>query len=183
MQMGFHDEEGVTIVVSNIQASHLESSQPVGATQFQSVIADGRNLSCFCDGEFDVVFSNSVIEHVGESEGQRSMMREIARVGKRYWVQTPNFWFPMEPHFHFFGFQFLPRQAQAWLLTKMSLGWTERQAQFESAHQIVSSVRLLSKRDLREMMPSAEIYNERFLGLIKSFALFEGWSTPVSDCE
>ncbi len=183
VQMGFHDEEGVTIVVANIEASHLELSQPGGATKFQSLVADGRNLSCFEDGAFDVVFSNSVIEHVGALEGQRCMMKEIARVGKRYWVQTPNYWFPLEPHFHFLGFQFLPRQAQAWLLTKMSLGWTERQSQFRSAHQIVSSVRLLSKRELREMVPGAEIYNERFLGLNKSFALFKGWTAPVPSCK
>lgn len=52
----------------------------------------------FQDNEFDAVFSNSVIEHVGDYEAQRQMANEIMRVGKRYFVQTPNFYFPIEPH-------------------------------------------------------------------------------------
>ncbi|WP_228061055.1 MULTISPECIES: class I SAM-dependent methyltransferase [unclassified Coleofasciculus] len=70
--------------------------------------ADARDLSQFEDNEFDVVFSNSVIEHVGDYEEQHKMANEVMRVGKRYFVQTPNFYFPIEPHFVLPLFQFLP---------------------------------------------------------------------------
>ena len=66
-----------------------------GATNW--VAGDGRCLP-FRDGAFDVVFSNSVIEHVGDAASQERFAREVARVGRGFWVQTPNRWFPVEQH-------------------------------------------------------------------------------------
>jgi len=62
----------------------------------------------FPDKSFDIVFSNSVIEHVGNWENQKAFAHETSRVGKRYWIQTPNKSFPIEPHFNFPFFQFFP---------------------------------------------------------------------------
>ena len=62
------------------------------------VRADGRNLP-FADGEFDLCFSNAVIEHVaGGREGQRQFVDELCRVAGRVFVTTPNRWFPIDPH-------------------------------------------------------------------------------------
>src|SRR5947209_3510992 len=58
---------------------------------------DGRMLP-FSDKSFDIVFSNSVIEHVGTLADQRRFADEITRVGRQYWVQTPNRRFPVELH-------------------------------------------------------------------------------------
>ena len=52
----------------------------------------------FEDGEFDVVFSNAVIEHVGGHEQQRRLVSEAVRVGRRVLITTPNRWFPVEVH-------------------------------------------------------------------------------------
>jgi SAM-dependent methyltransferase len=52
----------------------------------------------FADGAFDVVFSNAVIEHVGDRERQRAFVREALRVGNRVFLTTPNRWFPIEVH-------------------------------------------------------------------------------------
>ena len=60
------------------------------------------------DNEFDIVFSNSVIEHVGDFWKQKLFSSEIQRVGKRYFVQTPSFWFPYEPHTLIPFYQFFP---------------------------------------------------------------------------
>ena len=62
------------------------------------VRADGRELP-FADGEFDLGFSNAVVEHVaGGRDGQRRFVAELCRVARRVFVTTPNRWFPLDPH-------------------------------------------------------------------------------------
>ena len=64
----------------------------------RAVRADGRDLP-FRDGEFDVGFSNAVVEHVaGGRDGQRAFAHELCRVARRIFVTTPNRWFPVEVH-------------------------------------------------------------------------------------
>jgi SAM-dependent methyltransferase len=64
----------------------------------RAIRADGRALP-FGDGEFDVGFSNAVVEHVdGGREGQRQFVHELARVARRVFVTTPNRFFPIEVH-------------------------------------------------------------------------------------
>jgi SAM-dependent methyltransferase len=62
------------------------------------VVADGRALP-FADGEFDLGFSNAVVEHVaGGRDGQRQFVHELCRVAGRVFVTTPNRFFPLEVH-------------------------------------------------------------------------------------
>jgi len=70
-----------------------------------SIAGDARKIEAE-DSRVDVVFSNSVIEHVGANQDQMQMAQEVRRVGKRYFIQTPNKYFPLEPHFLFPLFQF-----------------------------------------------------------------------------
>ncbi len=64
----------------------------------RAVRADGRELP-FADGEFDLGFSNAVVEHVaGGREGQRRFVHELCRVARRVFVTTPNRFFPLEVH-------------------------------------------------------------------------------------
>src|SRR2546421_822351 len=66
--------------------------------QVRAVRADGRSLP-FADGEFDLGFSNAVVEHVaGGREGQRRFVHELCRVAGRVFVTTPNRFFPLEVH-------------------------------------------------------------------------------------
>ena len=66
-------------------------------TRVRTVVADGRSLP-FVDGEFDLGFSNAVVEHVGGREAQREFVHEVCRVSQRVFVTTPNRWFPIEVH-------------------------------------------------------------------------------------
>lgn len=61
------------------------------------ILGDGASLP-FADQSFDLVFSNSVIEHVGSRATQARFASEIARVGKQFWLQTPSRYFPIEQH-------------------------------------------------------------------------------------
>ncbi|MEO7648000.1 MAG: methyltransferase type 11, partial [Gemmatimonadaceae bacterium] len=127
------------------------------------------------DAEFDVVFSNSVIEHLGNFAAQMRMANEVRRVGKRYFIQTPNLFFPLEPHFLVPGFQFFPLGLRAWMVSSFDVGWYRRIPDLHQARAEVESVRLLSRTDLRRLFPEARIYKERFAGIVKSFVAYHGW--------
>jgi len=139
---------------------------------FVSCVGDARRMPQFADGSFDLAFSNSTIEHVGSFEDQREMAREVRRVAKRYFVQTPNLYFPIEPHFVFPLFQFLPIPVRTWLLQHYDMGWISRKPDYQAARAEVESIRLLSKGGVRELFPDATIFEERFMGLSKSFVAY-----------
>jgi SAM-dependent methyltransferase len=61
------------------------------------VRADASDELPFAEGEFDLVYCSSVIEHVPPERRQR-FAGELRRVGRGWYVQTPAFSFPLEPH-------------------------------------------------------------------------------------
>jgi len=169
--MGREQLEGVNVTLFNLGA------QPVSADNFESVAGDARDLSRYENASFDVVFSNSVIEHLGpDFSNQRRMADEIRRVGRRYFVQTPNRYFPLEPHFLTPGFQFMPVAIRVWMVSHFNVGWYKRIPNKLEARREVESVALLSKRQLHQLFPEARIYEEKFLGLTKSLVAYHGWA-------
>ena len=168
-RMEFLGQPDVEIVILNV--SKLEVSRP----NVRSMIGDARAMPQFEDKEFDIVFSNSVIEHVGDYEQQRQMADEVRRVGKRYFVQTPNRFFPIEPHFLFPFFQFLPLPMRVFLLTHFNLGWYKRITDKEKAVEVATEITLLSSRKFRSLFPDAKMHKEKFFGLTKSFTVCGGW--------
>lgn len=167
--MGFAGAERMEITILNL------TLQPVSLPNFTGVVGDARDLQ-FADSSFDVVFSNSVIEHVGSYQDQCRMAREVKRVGTRYFLQTPNRYFPIEPHFLFPYFQFLPVPVRVWLLQHFTLGWRSRTPDGVEAKALVESIRLLSKAELLALFPEACLFQERLMGLTKSFVVYAGWS-------
>ena len=147
-------------------------TEEVGEPVVESHSGDARDLSQFTNQQFDLAYSNSVIEHVGGWDDQKKMADEIARVAKSYIVQTPNYYFPIEPHFLFPCFQFLPRFAQIFLVKRFKLGWTEKVANDEEAKRLVDSVQLIKESELKRLFPEAKIYREKFFGLTKSITAY-----------
>jgi hypothetical protein len=137
-----------------------------------SVAGDARDLSRYADRAFDVVFSNSVIEHVGELADQEAMAREVRRVGVAYYVQTPNRRFPIEPHFLLPYFQYWPVAWQVALVQRFDVGWYKRAPDAAAARALVDSHRLLAEAELRALFPDATIEHERVLGLTKSLIAY-----------
>jgi hypothetical protein len=123
------------------------------------VSGDGTALS-YEDGEFPVVFCSSVIQSVPR-QLQAQFAGEIRRVGQRYFVQTPNRYFPIDPIYQIPFFQFLPVRTQRWLNRHLTLGWRSKGNWSET--------RYLSAQDLRRLFPDGEIHRERVFGLTKSF--------------
>jgi Methyltransferase domain len=140
---------------------------------FTFVLGDGRCLP-FPSQSFDIVFSNSVIEHVGSYEDQQRFAREVRRVGRTLCVQTPNRAFPIEPHFIGPSSPYLPRELQRSIFRWCSVrGWLRRwdHADFDA---LFNEVRLLSYPEMRALFPDSEIIRERFCGLTKSFTAVRG---------
>ena len=153
--------------------------QKVSSSRFVSTAGDARSIPQFAAASFDVVFSNSVIEHVGDYEAQRKMANEIQRVGKRYFVQTPNKRFPLEPHFLFPWFQYLPVSVRAWMVNHFDVGWYRRIPDRAAARAEVESIQLLTRRRFAALFPGARIHEERIAGLTKSFVAIGGWDASA----
>lgn len=140
------------------------------------VAGDGRRLP-FADHSFDIVFSNSVIEHVGDQQSQRRFAQEVMRVGRAYWVQTPNRWFPVEQHLLTPIIHWLPAKWQKVLVPRVAVWrWLVRitpdRRRFYLEHYL-NEVKLLGARELRELFPQARVIRERFCGWTKSLVAFE----------
>jgi hypothetical protein len=168
-QRGWAGRGDVRIVTLNLmkEDQQYENIEPVAG--------DATNLSQFGDGSFDVVFSNSVIEHLFTYENQRRMAAEIRRVGKSFWVQTPNFWFPMEPHFHVPGWQWMPFGMRVAMLRRWACGWRGPCPDPVRARELVGEIRLMSEKELRAIFPGASLLRERFCGLVKSWIVISGF--------
>jgi Methyltransferase domain len=164
------------VVIADIDSEALELGRRNHG--FETVLLDESGRLPFADGEFDIVFCSSVIEHVtvgkerlrdyrtqrefgaAAFEHQRRFAAEIERVGRRFFVQTPNKWFPIESHTWLpLPIVLLPRRLQLpfvawvnrWWIKGTQLDWN-----------------LLTRKQMAELFPSARILVERSLGLPKS---------------
>ena len=167
--MGFSAYDDVNITLINVH--QWEDVQP----PFHNVRGDARDMRQFQNGQFDVVFSNSVIEHVGGFDDQQRMANEVQRVGRRYFVQTPNKRFPLEPHFFFPGFQFLPVEVRVWLVQHFALGWFPRIRDVAKARHEVEQIQLLTEPDMRRLFQKATVHKERVAGMTVGFVAYGGW--------
>jgi hypothetical protein len=116
---------------------------------------------------YDLAFSNSVIEHVGGFAQREAFARAVHALAPRHWVQTPYRYFPVEPHFLFPGFQFLPLTVRAGLLRRWPLVHSRPDTR-ERALEIALWVELLSRTELRVLFPESKIIKERIGGVPKS---------------
>ena len=146
------------VTLLNVNESH--------SSIFKEIVADARALP-FPDKAFDIVFSNSMIEHLGEWDSQVKAALEMARVGKSIWVQTPNYWFPIEPHLLTPFVHWFPSELRRRVLPYTVWGII---TQFDRAFcdEFHKELRLLTPREMAALFPDAELLRERTLGMSKS---------------
>jgi len=144
---------------------------------FTPVVIDESGKLPFPDQFFDIVYCSSVIEHVTISknvvwqirsgrkfkkmstEAQTRFSQEINRIGKQYYVQTPNKWFPIESHSWLPVVGWLPRRLQVPLLRFTNLFWIKK---------AVPDWNLLGARDLSILFENSQVEKEKIFGLVKS---------------
>lgn len=157
------------ITIVNLDARHAQAVERAG---YKFEVVDGRTLP-YADGAFDLVFSNSVIEHVGTWEQQQRFAAEMLRVGRRIYLQTPNKWFPVEPHLIAVFLHWLPSAIQIPLVRWFSVwGWVTKPTR-QRAAEFVEGTRLLSRGDLQRLFPGCRIEKESVLGLAKSYIVLK----------
>lgn len=121
------------------------------------------------DGEFELVFSNSVIEHLGDLESQKRFAAECRRAGRRLWIQTPALGFPIEPHYLTPFVHWMPKPLRRRVLRWFSFWGLMTRPSQEKVDQRVAEIRLLSRREMRELFPDCQIVVERFCFWPKSY--------------
>jgi hypothetical protein len=96
------------------------------------------------------------------------MAQEVRRLAPRYFVQTPNFWFPVEPHFRLPFIHWLPEPWRASIVMRRACGFYPRARSCNEARCIIDDARLIDARAMSELFPDAVIERERFAGFTKS---------------
>lgn len=154
-----------TITLTNLSDHEFEDSEH-SKFEMQSAIADATNLAEIADRQFDLVHSNSVIEHVGPWDAMERMARETQRVALHGWIQTPAWEFPIEPHYrapflHWLGTPARRRIVQALPAGKlMSLGEARNHADW---------INMMSRKEFAELYKGKKIHTERFMLFPKSY--------------
>ena len=150
-----------------------ESAEDIGI-KIDTVVGDGTHMPEYADGAFDLTHSNSVIEHVGLYRDMAGLAKETARVGRAYYLQTPNFWFPLEPHYGVPFFHWLPEPTRIWCHSHLNVGFAKK-CGFNEALTRVDHTRIVSRRLLRHLLPDGTQESERFVGLTKSLVVYRDY--------
>ncbi|MCV7099989.1 class I SAM-dependent methyltransferase [Mycobacterium palustre] len=116
---------------------------------------------------FDLVFSNSLLEHVGGHVQRQRLADNVHRLADRHWVQTPYRYFPVEPHWLFPGIQWLPYEARVQVSMRWNRGHVRTYSR-QAAQDQVDEIDLVGISQMRRYFPSSVIWYERFAGLVKS---------------
>jgi hypothetical protein len=137
-------------------------------SNFFSVVGNACSMPEFESKSFDVVHSNSVIEHVGKWSDMMAMANEVRRVAPAYFVQMPYYWFPIEPHARTPFFHWLPESLRFRMMMTRDRGFYRRCNTVDEAMRTIQEAAMLDKKMFSALFPDAEIVSERYFGLTKS---------------
>ena len=166
LPMGFLLQYNVSVTLLNLPGEAQGDDDDI----FTHVTGDACDLHRYPDGFFHIAHSNSVIEHVGGWENAKQFAGECRRVASGLFVQTPYFWFPVEPHYLFPVFNWLQRPIQERLVYRLGRGYSGSKApDLDTAiYWIENAPRLLDVRAYKLLFPDCKITKEHYFFLAKS---------------
>lgn len=163
---------------TEILCVNLDPAHAIDRGKVKGICADATALPHALRG-FDLAFSNSLIEHI-RPEWRIAFADEVRRIAKRYVVQTPDYWCPIEPHARLPVLHWLPRPAARRILMAKAWGFLPQATSESHAEETLRSMELLTGADMRKLFPDAEVRRERFVGIPKALLAVRGHHTPVS---
>jgi hypothetical protein len=166
---GFTERDGLKITLVNHHEDDVTHRLPLDSVLFISErILDAREIRSADLRHFDLVFSNSMLEHLPTRADQTELARKIVQCGRPYFVQVPNKYSLIDPHFPHPAVPFFatyPRELQARLLSLHKFGSGSRSPTVAAARLRFSLYLPLGRSDMRRLFPNAEIVTERSLGI------------------
>lgn len=160
----FIEQRNIHITLLNLPAE-MNGEDSERFKYLEGDACDSPNLS---DNSFDIVHCNSGIEHVGDWSRMVLFANEIKRLAKIYYVQTPYFWFPIEPHCMTPFFHWLPKSLRVSLIMRSRLGHWAKEDTVSGAVSAVESARLLDIKMFKALFQDADISLEKILMVPKS---------------
>jgi len=154
------------ITVLNLPGSTDPAVPPTHHT-IRFVHGDACAVRGEADRRYDIAFSNSVIEHVGDAAHRAAMAAEVQRLAPAYWVQTPSVWFPVEAHSHMPFWWFYPPALRQFFIARWRIklpAWCE----------MIETTTVLPRAEVERLFPKGEVWTERFLGFAKSYVASGG---------
>jgi hypothetical protein len=172
----FLEKHSVKITILNLPSDLVGEESNL----FSYAVGDACDLRQYPDNSFDIVHSNSVIEHVGNWDRIKAYAREVRRLAPNLFIQTPYFWFPIEPHFIKPIHHWLPRPWRASVWMRFKMGQRARAGNIDEAmRKIDDEPYLLDMRMFRFLFPDCNIIKERFLFFTKSMVAFRAGDTAL----
>lgn len=159
------DSVHVRLNITILNLPHAMPSETASHHNIRCVEGDACSVVGLVAKDFECVFSNSVIEHVGPPHKQQDFAREVRRLGKSYWVQTPSKWFPIEPHCGMPFWWFYPEKLRQYFVAR----WRKKLPEWT---KMVEETRVLTKADMQRLFPEATIRVETVLGIPKSYIAY-----------
>lgn len=162
---GFWNDCPVPLDLTILNLPGLNPPQAPASHHAITLVDGDACATPFEDGSFDMVFSNSVIEHVGDAAKRASMAQEVRRLAPRHWVQTPSIWFPIEAHTMMPFWWSYPASLQSWFKRRwrrVRPAWTE----------MIEGTTVLSRSEVEALFPESSFLTERRAMFPKSYVAY-----------
>lgn len=163
--------EQVYPYTNNITATSIEASAKCLEELYKGLtfVLTEPYHTPFQDKEYDIVFSNAVVEHTGTRKQQKQFIEEYCRVGKKFFFVTPNRWFPVEPHTALPLVHWFPAKIFRKILKWLGMGWLADE----------NILNLLSMKEFVALFPAGVRLKKkriRTLGFTSNLIVYGEWS-------
>ncbi len=156
----------LNITILNLRYPTIEGK--VYRNNYQFIQANALSLP-FRNKSFDIVFSNSLIDHLYSFENQEKFASEVDRVSNNYFIQTGNKNFPYEPHYLTPFINYLSKNMQKKIVRNFTFWGLLARPTSEQVNSIVDEIILSTKSEFKSLFPDALIMEQKILAMVKSF--------------